>query len=132
MPAFGTRSSLFWWASGACIQDQIIPLQGLLGPAFGTKSSLFWWVSGACIRDQIIPLLGASGACIRDQIIPLQGASGPYRARIMKVNPYPVTPPRQFWSEPSLSPGKFTTTSRPKFSRIITCPILDWTIWYSA
>ena len=91
MPAFGTRSSLFWWASGACIQDQIIPLQGLLGAASGSDHPSSG-ASGTCIRDKIFPLLvdfwsphsgpdhppsGASGACIQDQIIPLQGRLGP-------------------------------------------------------
>ena len=28
-----------------------------LVPAFGTRSSLFWWAAGVCIRDQIFPLL---------------------------------------------------------------------------
>ena len=89
MPAVGSSSSLFRWASGACCRDQFIPLLvclwcllsgpvhpssgGLLVPAVGTSSSLFWCVSGACCRVQFIPLLVCIWCLLSGPVHPSSG-----------------------------------------------------------
>ena len=67
-PAAGTSSSL---SGGLLSGPVHPSSGGPLGPAAVKSSSLFWRASGACCQDQFIPLLGGLWACCQVQFIPL-------------------------------------------------------------